>query len=117
MKTLAIVISFDVGKQVMPGSIPRWIASSYTSSVLIVPRQLSMGTLSQQFPFRLMDWIIPAASRSLRVISGSVLAAAIGVVDEARRRRLPLDGHGQGRNGQFHPHVIAHRPANDPSCE
>jgi hypothetical protein len=29
------------------------------------------------------------------------LAAAIGVVDEARRRPLTLDGHGQGRDGCF----------------
>jgi hypothetical protein len=27
MKPLAIVISFDIGKQVMPGSIPGWITS------------------------------------------------------------------------------------------
>ena len=26
---------------------------------------------------------------------------------------MPLDGHGQGRDGQFSPQVIAHRPAND----
>ena len=27
MKPLTIVVSFDVGKQVMPGSIPGWITS------------------------------------------------------------------------------------------
>ena len=55
MKPLTIVVSFDVGKQVMPGGIPGWITALCTSSVLIVPKQLSIGALSQQFPFRLMD--------------------------------------------------------------
>jgi len=47
------------------------------------------------------------------VFGGGVLAAAIGMVDQALRRLLPLDGHGQGRGGQFRPHVITHRPANN----
>jgi len=29
------------------------------------------------------------------------------------RRLLPLDGHGQGRDGQFRPHVATHRKAGD----
>jgi hypothetical protein len=105
-----------------------------------VPKQLSIGALpsddysielrstepligfAQQFPFRLMDWIIPAAQRAFAVIGGSVLAAAdallnvkprLGMVDQARRRLLPLDGHGQGCDGQFGLHVVMHRPAND----
>ena len=41
------------------------------------------------------------------------MAAAIGMMDEARRRLLALDGHGQGGDGQFRPHVIAHRPPDD----
>ena len=53
----------------------------------------------------------------LSVISGSILAAAIGMMDQARRRILPLDGHGQCCDRQFRPHVIAHRPADDPPGE
>jgi len=30
---------------------------------------------------------------------------------------LPLDRHGQSGDGQFRPHVVTHRPANDISCE
>ena len=37
----------------------------------------------------------------------------IGMMDQARRRILPLDGHGQCCDRQFRPHVIAHRPADD----
>ena len=65
MKPLTIVVSFDVGEQVVPGGIPGWVASQ-VSSVFRVPKQLSIEALSQQFPFRLMDWIIPAAPRTLR---------------------------------------------------
>ena len=43
----------------------------------------------------------------------SALAAAIGMMDQARRRLLALDGHGQGCDRQFRPHVVTHRPAND----
>jgi hypothetical protein len=53
----------------------------------------------------------------LVVIGSGVLAATIGVMNQAGRRLLPLDGHGQGRDRQFHPHVIAHRPSNDLPCE
>jgi hypothetical protein len=62
MKPLTVVISLDVGEQVVPGGIPRWVARS----VFRVPKQLSIGALSQQFSFRLMDWVIPAALRTLR---------------------------------------------------
>src|SRR6202045_3619101 len=35
------------------------------------------------------------------------------MMDQAGQRLLPLDGHGQGRDGQFRPHVATHRPADD----
>ena len=35
------------------------------------------------------------------------------MVDQRGRRLLPLDGHGQGCDGQFRPHVATHRPADD----
>jgi hypothetical protein len=47
------------------------------------------------------------------VIGSGVLAAAIGMVSQAGRRLLPLDGHGQGCDSQFRPHVVTHRPADD----
>ena len=52
MKPLTIVVSFDVGEQVVPGGIPGFV-----------------------------------------VTGGGVLAAAIGMVNEAWRRLLALDGH------------------------
>jgi hypothetical protein len=55
----------------------------------------------------------PGGAENLAVIGGGVLAAAIGMVDQAGRRLLPLDGHGQSRDGQFRPHVVTHRPADD----
>src|SRR6202045_4572034 len=54
-----------------------------------------------------------ASSVNLAVTGRGVLAAAIGMVSEAGRRLLPLDGHGQGCDGQFCPHVVTHRPADD----
>jgi hypothetical protein len=45
--------------------------------------------------------------------TSSTACWAIGMVDQARRRLLALDGHGQGCDGQFRPHVVTHRPADD----
>ena len=59
-----------------------------------------------------MDWIIPTDREPCGNPSG-ILAPTIGMVSEAGRRLLPLDGHGQGRDGQFRPHVITHRQADD----
>jgi hypothetical protein len=47
------------------------------------------------------------------VIGSGVLAAAIGMVGQAGGRLLPLDGHRQGCDDQFRPHVVTHRPADD----
>src|ERR1700732_510179 len=47
----------------------------------------------------------PRRAEDLAVIGGGVLAAAIGMVDPAGRRLLPLGGHGPGRDGSFRPHV------------
>jgi hypothetical protein len=55
----------------------------------------------------------PGCVKDLAVISASILAAAIGMMDEAWRRLLLVDGHGQGRNSQFCPHVVTHRPSDD----
>ena len=53
----------------------------------------------------------------LAVAGGGILAAAIGMMDQAGRRLLPLDGHGQCRDRQIRPHVVTHRPADDLPCE
>src|SRR5450631_1033057 len=53
----------------------------------------------------------------LAVIGGGILAAAIGMMDQAGRRLLPLDGHCQSRDRQIRPHVVTHRPADDLPCE
>jgi hypothetical protein len=55
----------------------------------------------------------PGRVENFAVIDSGVLAAAIGMVSQARRRLLPLDGHGQGCDSQFRPHVVTHRPADD----
>ena len=113
MEPLTIVISFDVGEQVVPGLIPCFVAN--------LMHEFGFDRAKAAFH----RCVIPAISLSahgldhpgcvdeLAVIGGGVLAAAIGMVDQARRRLLPLDGHGQGRDGQFRPHVIAHCPADD----
>ena len=48
----------------------------------------------------------------VEVVAGSVLTAAIRVMDQARPRTAPLDGHGQCGHGKFGAHMLAHRPAN-----
>jgi len=44
---------------------------------------------------------------------GSILNAAVGVVDQPWRRPLPLDGHGEGLQGNLGVQGLAHRPTND----
>jgi hypothetical protein len=41
----------------------------------------------------------PGCIEDLAVISGRILAAAIGMMDEATWRFLALDGHGERRDG------------------
>jgi hypothetical protein len=41
--------------------------------------------------------------RETIITPAGVLAATNGVMNQAGRRLLPLDGHGQGRDRQFHP--------------
>jgi hypothetical protein len=102
-KPLAIVISFDVSEQIVPGS------------VLIVPKQHRgiVPTISR--PAHGFGY--PSCIEDLAVIGSGVLAAAIGMMDQAWRRLLALDGHGQCRDRQVRPHVVTHRPANDLSGE
>ena len=61
-----IVIAFDIGEQVAPCGIAIGVLRWWTSSVFRVPKKLSIGALSQQFPLRLIDWMIAAACRMSR---------------------------------------------------
>jgi hypothetical protein len=113
MEPLTIVVSFDVGEQVALGSIACWIAD-----------------LVNKFGFHgskvaLHGGIVPAISlpahgldetgfiQGFAIIGGGILAAAIGVMDQARRGALSLDGHGQGSDGEFGAQMITHRPTNN----
>ena len=88
-KALTIIVSFDVGEQVVPGGIPGWVAS-----------------LVHEFDFQSAEatfhrCIVPAVAfpahglnhsgcaENLAMAGGGVLAAAIGMVDQAGRRLLP----------------------------
>jgi hypothetical protein len=113
MKPLTIVVSFDVGEQVVPGGIPGFVAS--------LVNEFGFDRAKAAFHWRVIPAISlpahgldhPGCIEDLAVTGGGVLAAAIGMVNEAWRRLLALDGHRQGRDGQFRPHVVTHRPAND----
>ena len=113
MEPLTIVVSFDVGEQVVSGGIPGWVASlvhefGFQSAEAAFHRCI-VPTIS--LPAHGLDH--PGCVVNLAVTGRGVLAAAIGMVSEAGRRLLPLDGHGQGCDGQFCPHVVTHRPADD----
>src|SRR2546430_6264142 len=77
MKPLTIVVSFDVGEQVVPGGIPGWVASQVhefgfqsakaTFHWCIVP--------AISLPAHGLDH--PGGAENLAVLGGGVLAAAI----------------------------------------
>ena len=133
MKPLTIVISFDVNEQIAPCGLPGPVASlmhefGFDRAKAAFHRGIALRRLLHRASLdgasnRLRPTISlpahgldhPGCIKDLTVISGRILA--IGMMDEATRRLLPLDGHGQGGNEEFHPHVITHRPANDLSGE
>ena len=117
MKPLTIVISFDVSEQIVPCNIPVWIASlvhefGFDRAKAAFHRGI-VPTIS--LPAHGLDH--PGCIEDLAVIGSGILAAAIGMMDQAWRGLLALDGHGQGRDRQVRPHVVTHRPANDLSGE
>ena len=57
-------------------------------------------------------WGDDGGLRDVAVIAGSVLTAAIRVMDQARPRTAPLDGHGQCGHSEYSAHMLAHCPAN-----
>jgi len=113
MEPLAIVISFDVGKQVVPGSIPGWITSQVHEFGFDRANAAFHWSVIPAISFPAHGLDHPSCIEDLAVIGGGILAAAIGVVNQAWPRLLALDGHDQGRDGQFRPHVVMHRPAHD----
>ena len=58
-------------------------------------------------------WGDDGGLQDLVIIAGSILTAAIRVMDQARPRTAPLDGHGQCGHSGFGAHMLAHRPADD----
>ena len=76
MEPLTIVISFDIGEQVMPGSIPGWIASlvhefGFDRAKAAFHRGIIPAI---SFPAHGLDH--PGCLEDLAVISGGILAAA-----------------------------------------
>ena len=63
---LTIVVALDVGKQVAPSGIPTEVFALVDEFGFSVPKKLSIGALSQQFAFRLIDWVMAAARRISR---------------------------------------------------
>ena len=51
--------SLYLKKSVVASSLVLYFLLPYTHSVFMVPKKLSIGALSQQFPFLLMEPIIP----------------------------------------------------------
>jgi hypothetical protein len=64
MEPLTIVVSFDVGEQVALGSIACWISDLVNKFGFHGSKVALHGALSQQFPFRLMDWTRPHLDRN-----------------------------------------------------
>jgi len=62
----AIVVVFHVGEQVAPRGIAIGIFGWWTGAVFGVPKKLTTGQLSRQFPLQLTDWTIAAARRMSR---------------------------------------------------
>src|ERR1700736_5689240 len=80
MKPLTIVVSFDVGEQVVPGGIAGWVASQvhefrFQSAEAAFDRCIVPAI---SLPAHGLDH--PGHAENLAVIGGGVLAAAIGMV-------------------------------------
>ena len=66
MKPLAIVVSFDVGEQVVPGGIPGLVTSLVHEFGFDRAKAAFRRGIVPTISLPIMDWIIPAASRTLR---------------------------------------------------
>jgi hypothetical protein len=95
MEPLTIELSFDVG-QVVPGGIAGFVASLVHEFRFSECRSSfrSVRCPNNSLPAQGLNH--PRRTENLAVIGGGVLAAAIGIVSEAGRRLLPLDGQWSG---------------------
>ena len=85
MKPLTIVISFDVGEQVVPGGIPGWVASlvhefGFDSAEATFHRGIVPAI---SLPAHGLDH--PGCIENLAVIGGGVLAAADALLNVKSR--------------------------------
>ena len=76
MKPLTIVISFDVGKQVMPGNIPGWIASLVHEFGFNRAKAAFHWCIVPAISFSTHGLNHPGCIEDLMVIGGGILAAA-----------------------------------------
>src|SRR5205807_297529 len=112
-----IVIAFDIGEQVAP----RGIAIGVFAGV----DELGFQSVEETLHWRIVLAVALAAHRlddsggvqDVAVVAGGVLAAAVGMMDQACSRALPLDCHGERGDGEFGTHVIAHGPTNHLAAE
>src|SRR3954452_16508224 len=107
-----IVIGLDGGEQVAPRGI--------AVGVFALMDEFGFQGAGDALDRRIAPAVWLAAHRwgdgggpqDVAIIAGSVLTAAIRVMDQARPRTAPLDGHGQCGHGKFGAHMLAHRPTN-----
>ena len=107
-----IVLAFDISEQVAPRGI--------AIAVFAVVDQLGFQSAEEAFRWRIVPAIRLAAHRlgdggglqDVAILARGVLAAAIGMMDEACSRAAPLDCHDERGDGEFGTHVLAHGPAN-----
>ena len=76
-KPLTIIVSFDVGEQVVPGAIPGWLASQvHEFGFQSAEATFNRGVIPAiSLPAHGLDH--PGGAENLAVIGGGVLAAAI----------------------------------------
>src|SRR5438477_6107332 len=96
-----IVIAFDVGEQVAPRGV--------AIGVFAVVDELCFQSAEETLHWRIVPAVSLAAHRlddsgglqDVAVVAGGVLAAAVGMMDQACSRALPLDCHGERGDGEF----------------
>src|SRR5882724_3770398 len=101
--TPPIVIAFDIGEQVAPRGI--------AIGVFAVVDQLGFQSAKETFHWRIVPAVCLAAHRlgdggrlqNVAILAGGVLAAAIGMMDEARPWTPPLDCHDERGDGEPPP--------------
>src|ERR1700676_4593268 len=108
---LTIVVALDVGEQVT--------ARGITIGVFALVDELGFQGAEEALHRRVVPAVSLAAHRlgdgggleDIAVVTGGVLTAAVGMMDEARSWAPPLDRHGERSDGELGAHVVAHGPA------